>query len=203
MDMAIRRRWALRLNGFRSDLEMNGRTLGRGEETDLFLRTRRKGRSDSMSERRFAGIVMNLRESHLERCSVTASPSASRIARSSTRMPREAGARAAPTSRARLSSFSKAEAADSANATSTRVWPRVFFMIRNSAKLQAVVLAKAEIRGYRTSCCPWILSGASGSTKSGRVDVMPRRPPHPANSLRLCLINVSAVVRPLGVSPRI
>jgi glycosyltransferase involved in cell wall biosynthesis len=42
-NMAIRRRSALGLNGFRSDLGMNGRTLGRGEETDFFLRARRKG----------------------------------------------------------------------------------------------------------------------------------------------------------------
>jgi glucosyl-dolichyl phosphate glucuronosyltransferase len=42
-NMAIRRNTALGLGGFRPDLGMNGQELGRGEETDLFLRARRKG----------------------------------------------------------------------------------------------------------------------------------------------------------------
>ncbi len=42
-NMAIRRQMALSLNGFRADLGMKGEELGRGEETDLFLRARRKG----------------------------------------------------------------------------------------------------------------------------------------------------------------
>jgi len=41
-NMAVRRQWALGLNGFRPDLGMRGRALGRGEETDLFVRARRK-----------------------------------------------------------------------------------------------------------------------------------------------------------------
>jgi glycosyltransferase involved in cell wall biosynthesis len=42
-NMAIRREVALGLNGFRPDLGMRGEEVGRGEETDLFLRIRRKG----------------------------------------------------------------------------------------------------------------------------------------------------------------
>jgi glycosyltransferase involved in cell wall biosynthesis len=42
-NMALRRQWALGLGGFRPDLGMKGRELGRGEETDVFLRARRKG----------------------------------------------------------------------------------------------------------------------------------------------------------------
>jgi glycosyltransferase involved in cell wall biosynthesis len=42
-NMAIRRQIALGLNGFRPDLGMKGDELGRGEETDFFLRARRKG----------------------------------------------------------------------------------------------------------------------------------------------------------------
>jgi glucosyl-dolichyl phosphate glucuronosyltransferase len=42
-NMATRRQWAVGLNGFRPDLGMNGWTFGRGEETELFLRARRKG----------------------------------------------------------------------------------------------------------------------------------------------------------------